>query len=103
MGACETTPATSHDREKASKRSPSRTTQPGRAPFLAPDHRPPLGSVKLVRPRLRLAGAPDSGRSSLTPARATAQPGSDEENAATAVPRPGDQRTGPPGQFSTAS
>ena len=30
MGACETTPATSHDRGKAGKRSPSKTTQPGR-------------------------------------------------------------------------
>jgi hypothetical protein len=46
--------------------------------FLASDHRPPLAGLKLVRPRPRLT-ARRCGRSSLTPARATAQTGSSEK------------------------
>src|SRR5258708_6120344 len=49
--------------------------------FLAPDDRPPLAGIKLVRPRpSALTGAYRAcGRSSLTPDRATAQTSSDEE------------------------
>jgi len=45
-----------------------RTRQPRRRLFLAPDHRPPLAGIKLVRPRPRLP-ARRCGRSSLTPDR----------------------------------
>jgi hypothetical protein len=60
MGACETTPPATRDRET----SPATFLRPHprRRLFLAPDHRPPLARLKLVRPRPRLkaraAGAP---------------------------------------------
>ena len=75
MGACETTPPTLRAGE-TSQRPPHTPTR--RRLFLASDHRPPLAGLKLVRPRPRLP-ARRCGRSSLTPARATAQTGSDEE------------------------
>jgi len=78
MGACETTPTTSHDRESRQATPTPKTTHQERPPFLAPDHRPTLGSVKLVRPRLRPAGAALRALQ-LDPARATAQASSDEE------------------------
>jgi hypothetical protein len=56
------------------------------------DHRPPLAGLKLVRPRPRLP-ARRCGRSSLTPARTTAQIGSDEEMRQQQSHQPGGQRT----------
>ena len=77
MGARETTPTTN---ARPGQTSPATSTQPNpREAFLASDHRPPLAGIKLVRPRPRLQ-ARRYGRSSLTPARATAQTGSDEES-----------------------
>ena len=62
--------------------------------FLASDHRPPLAGLKLVRPRPRLT-ARRCGRSSLTPARATAQTGSSEEKPQQqSHPNPGGRRPG---------
>jgi hypothetical protein len=95
MGACEATPAThSHNRGKdRAKRPPPTQDNPAeRLRFLAPDRRPPLGGVKLVRPRPRLS-ARRCGRSSLTPARTTAQTGSDEETRQQQSHQPGGQRT----------
>jgi len=95
MGACETTPATqSHNRGKRPASDPRQPDNPtGRLPFLAPDSRPPLGGVKLVRPRPRLP-ARRCGRSSLTPARTAARTGSDEETRQQqSHPQPGGQRT----------
>src|SRR5260370_26926749 len=77
MGACETTPPATRAGEPA-QRPPARSATPREGLFLASDHRPPLAGLKLVRPRPRLT-ARRCGRSSLTPARATAQTGSDEE------------------------
>jgi hypothetical protein len=49
--------------------------------FLAPDDRPPLAGIKVVRPRRGTLNRRHSGcgRSSSTPDRTTAQTGSDEE------------------------
>src|SRR5262245_39290909 len=47
-----------------------RQPQPSRTAFPAPDHRPPLARVKLVRPRPRPDGRYRYGRSSLTRGRA---------------------------------
>ena len=94
MGACEATPATqSHDRGKGRQATPANPHNPAeRLPFLAPDGRPPLGGVKLVRPRPRLPTR-RCGRSSLTPADATAQTGSDEETRQQQSHQPGGRRT----------
>lgn len=62
MGACET-----HSDDHA-RRGNQPATSARRRLFLAPDHRPPLAGLKLVRPRPRLP-ARRCGRSSLTPAR----------------------------------
>jgi hypothetical protein len=63
--------------------------------LLAPDHRPPLAGIKLVRPRPRLP-ARRCGRSSLTPERARQQKtGSDEEKPQPkSTPTPAATRTG---------
>jgi hypothetical protein len=62
------------------QRPPHQDNPARKASFLAPDHRPPLAGIKLVRPRPRpRLPARRCGRSSLTPDRATAQTGSDEE------------------------
>src|SRR6516225_2642113 len=84
------------DRGKPAQRPPH--SQPPREAFLASDHRPPLAGIKLVRPRPRLQ-ARRYGRSSLTPARATAQTGSDEESH-NHSPRP---QPGGPGEQVTGS
>src|SRR5690242_19950628 len=64
MGGCETTPP--------DPRTPGNPhPQPPRL-FLAPDPRPPLAGLKLVRPRPRPDGRDRCGRSSLTPDHATA-------------------------------
>jgi hypothetical protein len=76
MGAGETTPP-SHARRGNQPGDRLTRQTPGRL-SLAPDHRPPLAGIKLVRPRPRLP-AWRCGRSTLTPGRATAQTGSDEE------------------------
>ena len=58
----------SDDHAPGKAASDLRTRQPRRRLFLAPDHRPPLAGIKLVRPRPRLP-ARRCGRSSLTPDR----------------------------------
>jgi hypothetical protein len=80
MGARETTPTTTH-RPGQTAKPPLLIRQPRRRLFLAPDDRPPLAGIKLVRPRpSAMTGAYRCGRSSLTPGRATAQTSSDEES-----------------------
>jgi len=62
MGACETTPPTSTSPGKPTQPTLPRPPDPRRL-FLAPDHRPPLAGVKLVRPRRSAAaGAPAGPR-----------------------------------------
>ena len=61
MGACETTPTTTRDPGKQAQRTSRAPTR--RRLFLAPDRRPPLAGVKLVRPRRYAApGAPAGPR-----------------------------------------
>jgi hypothetical protein len=67
-GGCETTPPhprTSPGNGHPSQPRPATQPQPSRL-FLAPDHRPPLVGVKLVRPRPRLTGATAAGADSTT-------------------------------------
>jgi len=91
MGACETTPATSHNR--GARKRPPHQDNPRRRRFLAPDHRPPLSGVKLVRPRLRLAGAALRALQ-LDPRPRDGTRRQRRGNAATAVPpQPGGRRT----------
>jgi len=102
MGACETTPATREHPPGKAKPATFRTTTPAQGGlFLAPHDRPPLAGIKLVRPRPRLP-ARRCGRSSLTPARATAQSGSDKESRNSSPTPTRRSATGSPGQFSTA-
>ena len=84
MGACETTPTTTRTGETSPATSARR---PRRRLFLAPDHRPPLAGLKLVRPRPRRK-ARRCGRSSLTPARRGGATGSDEEKPQPKSPQP---------------
>ena len=77
MGACETTPATSHARGTHASDLPY-IPQPRERLFLAPHHRPPLAGIKLVRPRPAPGGAALRALQ-LDPVRATAQIRSDEE------------------------
>ncbi len=65
MGARETTPPASNPGEPAT-RTPYPCNPTTSRLFLAPDDRPPLASVKLVRPRRALPGAIGCGRSSWT-------------------------------------
>ena len=87
-GARETTPTTSHARGNQAS-DPRIYPNPRERPFPAPHHRPPLAGLQLVRPRPRLP-ARRCGRSSLTPARATAQNRSDEEKPHHTPAPPGD-------------
>ncbi len=100
MGACETTPATTRHRgnQPASSAHANR-----RRLFLAPDHRPPLAGLKLVRPRLRLP-ARRCGRCSLTPVRARRhKPAAMRKATTTVPPQPRRPANRSPGQSSTAS
>ena len=95
MGGCETHSAGPAHAPGDHHQTPS-PRNPNPRLFLAPDHRPPLTGLKLVRPRPR----PDAlrcGRSSLTHGRATAQTGSCEESQGTVLPpaRRPTQVTGP--------
>jgi len=93
MGACETTPTTSH-RPGETKPATFRTyLNPRERLFPAPHHRPPLASVKLVRPRPRLP-ARHCGPFQLDPVRATAQIRSDEEKPHRSPAQPGDRGQG---------
>jgi hypothetical protein len=96
MGGCETHSARPHTPTggtptPANPDPPATTTQQA-GPFLAPDHRPPLASVKLVRPRPRPNGRSRCGRSSLTPDHAAARTSSCEESQQTV--ETDDQRAG---------
>src|SRR6266536_4454951 len=67
---------------------PQQHSQPAGA-FLAPDHRPPLARVKLVRPRRRPAGRPRLRALQLDPDRAPARkPGSCEQSTTTGTTPP---------------
>ena len=66
MGGCETTPPDPRARRTTQRPPPATPTQQA---LLASNHRPPLASVKLVRPRPRPDGRYRCGRSSLTPDR----------------------------------
>src|SRR6266536_1729288 len=73
MGGCETHSAgPAHTPGEPPSEPPAPQPQPRRL-FLAPDHRPPLAGVKLVRPRPRPDGRYRCGRSSLTHGRAAAR------------------------------
>jgi hypothetical protein len=104
MGACETTPTTTHDR--GSQQATSAQDYPtGRWPASSVPiiGRRPAASSSFVlacafqaQHRLRAL--------QLDSARATAQTGSDEESHNNSPhPQPGGRRSGSPGQFSTAS
>src|SRR6266702_1505921 len=100
MGARETTPTTKPAGEPASY--PPHSPKPAGRLFLAPDYRPPLAGIQLVRPRprhtARAAGAPAGPR----PRDGTT--GSDEEKPQLQSPPPARrQQAGSPGQASTAS
>src|SRR5215472_19308310 len=56
--------------------------------FLAPDDRPPLAGIKLVRPRPAPDGRLPLRALQLDPDRATAQTGSDEEKPQHQAPSP---------------
>jgi hypothetical protein len=73
MGGCETHSADLRTTRRAPRPLPQQPTT-GRL-FLAPDHRPPLARVKLVRPRPRPDGRYRCGRSSLTRPRGGAEYG----------------------------
>lgn len=98
MGACETTPITTHTGEPAS--NPSHPPTPKEA-FLALNDRPSLAGIQLVRPRPLV---PHGLRAlQLDPARATAQTGSDEETPKNSHPQPGASVSSTPGQIPTAA
>jgi len=94
MGACEATPAThSHNRGKdraKRPRQPRTTQQKGSGSSLPIVGRRLAASSSFVLARLP---ARRCGRSSLTPARTTAQTGSDEETRQQQSHQPGGQRT----------
>ena len=89
MGACEIHSGNQTRAGDTAQRPAPHVQYAGRL-FLAFDDRPPLAGLKLVRPCPRLP-ARRCGRSSLTPGRATAQTGSNEEK-----PQP-QSRPAPPG------
>jgi hypothetical protein len=72
MGACETTPTTTHTGKPA--RPPPKPSDPETSRlFLAPDHRPPLARLQLVRPRPAPWQAPRLRALQLDPDRAAAR------------------------------